>query len=153
MRGRKLDVAPAASAATRDDELGAVLGQVREELMGLGVVDLGSDRDGNPCVGSSLSELVLAAAVLTPLRADDLAVAKVQQRRQAVLRLQDDVPTPAAVPSRGASERDELLPTKRNAAVAAIASDCLDRHLVDEIHRCLVEPRVLESKCPRFSGL
>jgi hypothetical protein len=108
--------------------------KVCEESIALLVVDLGSHGNLNPNVRARLAELVLAAPAFAALGANDSPVAKVEQRRESVVRNQNDAPAASAIASRRAAERDELLPSKRNCAVPAVACGDLQRYLIDEVH-------------------
>ena len=79
---------------------------------------------------------VLAHAVGALLRLEVLLVAVVDQRVEAVDRLDDDVAAAAAIAAVGPAELDELLAPERHAAVAAVAGADIDLGLVEEFHDC-----------------
>ncbi len=134
VRRRELDVPAPAAAPLRGDELRTGLVEVGEESSAFVIVNLSSDRDLDPHVGAGFSELILAAPVLTTFGPDDLAESKVEESGHPVVSLKDQASAPAPVPSRRTSEGHELLPAKRDAAVAAIARHDFERRLVDEVH-------------------
>ena len=77
---------------------------------------------------------VLAHAVAAALGLEVLLVAVVDQRVEAVDRLDNDVAALAAVAAVGPAELDELLAPERDAAVAARAGRDVDLGLVEEFH-------------------
>ena len=68
------------------------------------------------------------------LRLEVLLVAVVDQRVEAVDRLDDHVAAAPAVAAVRAAELDELLAPERHAAVAAVAGADIDLGLVEELH-------------------
>ena len=77
---------------------------------------------------------VLAHAVAAGLGLEVLLVAVVDQRVEAVDRLDHDVAAAAAVAAARAAELDELLAPERDAAVAAVAGADIDLGFVEEFH-------------------
>ena len=77
---------------------------------------------------------VLAHAVLAALGHEMLLVAVVDQRIEAVDRLDDDVAALAAVAAGGTAEFDKLLAAERDAAIAACARPDIDLGFVEEFH-------------------
>ena len=97
--------------------------------------DLGADRHLAARSSSPLAPgRSLAHAVAAGLGLEVLLVAVVDQRVEAVDRLDDDVAAAAAVAAVRAAELDELLAPERDAAGAAVAGADVDLGLVEEFH-------------------
>lgn len=108
--------------------------QVCQQRPALVVNHLRPDGHLDADVGSSLSELILAAPVLAALGANDFAESKIEEGRHPVVCLEDHASTAAPIAPGGASKRHKLFASKRDATVAAVASHDFERHLVDEVH-------------------
>ena len=129
-----MHVAETAKAAPGDQQSLAVFGQVADDLVGIEVVHHGADRHDDRLVLAGLAVHLAAHAVLAALRLEAGFVAKIDEGVEVLVGLHPDVAAIAAVAAIGAAERDELLATERNAAVAAIASGDGDFNFVDEFH-------------------
>ena len=77
---------------------------------------------------------ILAHAVFAALGHEVLLVAVVDQRVEAVDRLDNDVAATAAVAAGRAAELNKLLTPERDAAVAARAGPDIDLGFVEEFH-------------------
>src|SRR5690606_35407742 len=96
-RRREVHVPATAEPALADHDLLVVPIEVREELAGLRVVDLGADRNLHDRVRARGAVLVFSATVLAALAADAPSVAEVEQGGEAVVGVEHDVAAVAAV--------------------------------------------------------
>ncbi len=119
--GRRLEigVAEAAIAALGDGHALADMGEIGKQRLAVFVVDLRADRHLEHHVLAVGAVHVLAHAVAAALGLEVLLVAVVDQRIEAVDRLDHDVAAAAAVAAAGPAELDELLAAEGDAAVAA----------------------------------
>ena len=74
--------------------------------------------------------LVRAAAVLAPLRRPDAPSSRDTESVQIAIADDDDTPTSSTVPPVGTAHGHVLLPSKRQAAVAAVAAGHVEPRLV-----------------------
>ena len=125
-------------------------GEIGEQRLAVLLVDLRADRNLEHHVLAVGAVHVLAHAVAAGLGLEVLLVAVVDQRVEAIDRLDHDVAALAAVAAGGAAELDELLAPERDAAVAAGAGLHIDLGFVEEFQSqsaltlcaCARSPRV-----------
>ena len=132
-----MGIAEAAVAALREHDALADRGEIGEQRLLVLVEDLRADRHLQHHVLAAGAVAVLAHAVAARPGLEMLLVAVVDQRVEAVDRLDDDVAAAAAVAAAGAAELDELLAPERDAAVAAVAGANIDLGFVEEFHGLL----------------
>ena len=119
--GGEARVASPAAAALRDDKAVAGVGEIVQQLAGLGVVDDGADRSGD-LDRFAFAALAVAAFAVTAALGFMLGIETEMQQRVVVLAGDHgDVAAAAAVAAAGAAARDVFLAAKRQAAVAAVA--------------------------------
>ena len=111
-----------------------VLAQVREHLAARDVAHQGARRHPEDHLGRRMPVLVAAAARLAVPRPVFALEAEVEQRGQALVRLEDDVASVSPVAARGAATRDELLPPEGNGSRAAVAGPDEHFRFIDELH-------------------
>ena len=140
----EVKVSQAALAAARQQRTLAVLGQVRQSLAGVGIDDHRADRHPQFDVLACRPVAVGAATALAVGRLVPPRIAVVDQRVDVAVGDCPDAAAAPAVASVRPALRDELLATKRSAAVAAVAGSDLNGGFVDELH----DPD-LEKKKPR----
>ena len=133
-RALEIRVAEAAVAAARDHDALAHVREVGEERLAVLLVDLRAGRHLHHHVGAVGAVAVLAHAAAAVLGLEVLLVAVVDQRVEAVDRLDHDVAALAAVAAVRPAELDEFLAPERHAAVAAVAGADIDLGLVEEFH-------------------
>ena len=127
-------VAEAAVAALGQHDALAELGQVGDQRFFVFVVNLRADRHLEHDVAARGAVAVLALAGHAGLGLEMLLVAVVDQRVEAIDRLDDHVAAMPAVAAARAAELDELLAAERHAAVAAVAGADIDLGFVEEFH-------------------
>ena len=130
----EMRVAEAAVAAFGEHELFAEPGEIVDQRLAIVVEHLGADRnleDDRLAVGAVA---VLAHAVDAALRLEVLLVAVIDQRVEAVHRLDDDVAAAAAIAAARPAELDELLAAERHATVSAVAGADIDLGFIEEFH-------------------
>ncbi len=110
-------------------------GEVGEDILLVVVEDLGADRDPDDEVPAAGAGLVAAGAALAARRLEMLGVAEVDQRVEALDRLEDDVAALAAIAAVGAAIFDIFLAPEADRAGAAGAGADEDLGLVEEMHR------------------
>ena len=140
--GRRLEVRVAEAAVAAFGEGDALTdgGEVGDQRLAVFLVDLGADRHLHDLVFAVGAVAVRAHAVAAALGLEVLLVAVVDQRVEAVDRLDDDVAAVAAVTAVGAAEFDELLAPERHAAVTARAGFDVDLGFVEEFHNRRYNP-------------
>src|SRR5688572_6475325 len=109
-------------------------GEVADDFIGIDVYHHGADWHGDRVVLATLAVTLLAHAVLAALGLELLLVAEVDEGIEVLVGLDPDIATIAAITAVRAAERDELLATEANAAVAAVACGDRDFCFVDEFH-------------------
>src|SRR6185437_4072930 len=130
-----MGVAEPAIAAFGKHEFFAEAGEIVDQGFAILVEHLGADRyleQDQLAIGAMA---VLAHAVGALLGLEMLLVAVIDQRVQAVDRLDDDVAAAAAIAPARSTELDILLAPERHAAVAAVAGADIDLRLVEKFHR------------------
>src|SRR6202158_3114074 len=130
----EMRVAEAAIAAFGEHESFAERGEVVDQRFAVLVEHLRAHRHlqhDRLAVGTMA---VLAHAVGALLRLEVLLIAIVDQRVQAIDRLDDDVAAAAAIAAARSAEFDILLAAERHAAVAAVAGADIDFCLVKKFH-------------------
>ena len=133
-RGFEISVAEAAIAALHQRDALADAREIGEQSFAVLLVDLRADRHLEHHVLAVGAVHVLAHAVAAGLGLEVLLVAVIDQRVEAVDRLDDDIAALAAVAARGAAEFDEFLAPERDAAVAAGAGLHINLGFVEEFH-------------------
>ena len=133
-RGLEALVAEAAIAAGGKSIALPDLGQVTDQRLVVVLVDLRAGRDLQRHVGALGAGHVAAHAVHAGLGLEMLLVAVVDQRVQAVDRLDPDVAAAPAVAAVRPAELDEFLAAERHRASAAVAGAYVDFRLVEEFH-------------------
>ena len=133
-RGLVAGIAAAAVAALEQDDPLADLGEVGEDMLLVVGQDLGADRHLDDQILAAGAGLVAAGAALAARRPEMLGVAKVDQRIEALDRLEDDVAALAAVAAVGPAIFDELLAPEADRARPARAGADVDLGLVEEMH-------------------
>ena len=116
-------------------------GEIVDQRLAILVEDLGADRHFENDVLAVGAVAVLAHAVGALGRLEMLLIAIVDQRVEAVDRLDDDVAAAAAVTAARPAELDELLAAKRHATVSTVAGADIDLGFVEEFHRLSVSQR------------
>ena len=135
MRGRgEVDVAKAAPAAARDDDLLTGRHEVGHQLAGRVVENAGARRDRDHEGVAGLAVSLRAEAAAARLRAEVVREAEVAQRGEARVDPQHDGAAAAAVAAIGAALRDVRLAPERGRAVAAVTGTDPDGYAVEE-HR------------------
>ena len=90
---------------------------------------------------------------LAALRVDLAPVAQVEERRQAGVRDEDDVPAAPAIAARRTAKGDVTLASKCHGSVAAIARVDLYQDFVDELHGALMtRSRPRRTQSPYIHG-
>lgn len=115
--------------------------QVTDLLVGVDVDHHSADRHGNHLVLATLAVHLPAHAVLAALRLEAALMTEVNQGVQVFIGHQPDTAAIAAITTVRPAQRNELLATEADAAVAAITGDDLDFCLVYKFHDpldCLV---------------
>src|SRR6202171_6043756 len=112
-------VAEAAIAAFRQHEFFAERGEVVDQGFAILVENLRADRHLEQDRLAIGAMAILAHAVGALLRLEVLLIAIVDQRVQAIDRLDDDVAAAAAIAAARSAEFDILLAAERHAAAAA----------------------------------
>src|SRR5262245_12395499 len=113
-------VAPAAVSARREKDSLAVVDEVGDFLPRLGVGDDGAERQGNDRVVSGGPVAVRPHPVLSAARAVHGLMAEVVERVEGLVGDGEDRSAVSAVAAGRPAARDELLPAKGDAAVAAV---------------------------------
>ena len=129
--GEVLVAAPALSALDDDEDL-PVLGEVGEDLAGVGVLDDGADGNGDVDVGALLPLAVRAHAVLATAGDEPLLEAEGVEGVEVLVGVEADAAAVSPVAAVRAAVRLALLAAERDTAVAAIAGHDLDRRLVEK---------------------
>ena len=152
--GRRLEmrVAEAAVAALGQHDALADLGEVGDQRLLVFVENLRADRHLEHHVVAAGAVQVLALAGDAGLRLEVLRVAVVDQRVEAVDRLDHDVAAAAAVAAARAAVLDELLAPERDAAVAAVAGADIDLGFVEEFHGLYIGARGAGVICVLAAG-
>ena len=127
-------VAETAIAALRQPKALADGGEVADQRVIVFFVDLRAGRHFQRHVGALGAGAVAAHAVDAGLGLEMLLVAVVDQRVQAVDRLQPDIAAAAAIAAVRSAELDELLAPERDAAGAAVAGADIDLGLIEKFH-------------------
>src|SRR5437667_9909547 len=136
MRGsRELGIAPASASAAGNYESVIGVREVVDPLSGVGVVNDGSDGDSKQNVFAFPPGFIRTFAVASTLSFVFGIEAEMDQRIVSLARFHNDVAALATIATRGASARDELLPSKSEAAVAAVAGFHADCSFIDEHRR------------------
>jgi len=117
-----------------DQDAVAVVRQVTEGFLGLGVVDDRTHRHHHLEVFAAAAAAVGTAARLTIRRLEGALVAEVRERIEPLARNDVDAAAGAAVAAVRPAERDELLAAEADHAAPAVAGLDLDRGFVDELH-------------------
>ncbi len=112
----------------------ADFGHIGEDMFLVVVEHLGSDRDPHHQILAARAGLVAAGAALAAGRPEMLGVAKVDQRVEALDRLEDDIAALAAVAAVGAAIFDKLLTPEADRAGPARARADENLGLVEEMH-------------------
>ncbi len=133
-RAFEIGVAEAAIAALHQRDALAGFGEIGEQRLAVLLVDLRADRNFQHHVLAIGAVHVLAHAVAAGLGLEVLLIAVIDQRVEAVDRLDHDVAAFAAVAAGRPAELDELLAPERDAAVAARAGLHIDLGFVEEFH-------------------
>ena len=133
-----MQVAAPAASALRDDEALVDRREVDDQLARLRVEDLRARRDAQLEVDAAAAVHIAATPVLAALRVDLAPVAQVEERRQAGVRDEDDVPAAPAIAARRTAKGDVTLASKCHGSVAAIARVDLYQDFVDELHGALM---------------
>ena len=135
LTGRRCEVlvAPAASAALAEDEIGGV-GHILDELVRFRVAHDGAARHADREILALLAELARALTVHAVVGDVFALVAKVHQRGHVVVDNEDDVAAVAAVAAVGAARGDVLFAVERHRAIAALARAAEDARLINK--RC-----------------
>ena len=150
--GLEVQVAEAAVAALGQDDLLAVLEQLGDDLLGLGVADDRAHRHAQHHVLASGAELVRAATGLAIARLVAAGVAEIDQRVQVAVAQRVDMAAAAAVAAIGAAKGNELLAPEARAAGTTVSGGHVDRDLIDKFHACSPDERSLQCKKPRHAG-
>ncbi len=111
-------------ALSRGDQVG--------DHLALGGLHNGPGRHGDDEVGGTRAVLVAALPRVAGAGTPVGVVVEVEQAVHALVDDEDDIPTPAAVPTVGATERLELLTVDRCAPIAAVTALGMDQDAVDE---------------------
>ena len=130
--GGKVLIPAATSAAVRHYDALIGLRKVVDLLAGLLVIDDRAHRDFQyfffAVASAAVGAFAMASAFAFVLRVET----KVNQRVMALAGLQDNVAAMTAVAARRTAARNELLPAKGHASVAAVARFDLDDCFVNE---------------------
>ncbi len=129
-----MHVAQAAAATLGHQQAITMLGQVADDFIGGHVDDHGADRHGDDHVFATLAIGLAAHAVLAALRLEDAVMAEVDQGVQVFVGADPHAAARTAVAAVRAAERNELLATEANAAVAAVAGEHFDFCFVYQFH-------------------
>src|SRR5262249_4959466 len=132
--GLEVEVAEAAFAARGEERPFAVLGEVRDQLAAVHVLDDRAHREAQHDVVRALAVAVAAAAVLAALGAEDARVAVVDERVDVGVGHTPDAAATAAVAAVRTALGDILLAAEGGGAVAAFAGDDFDAGFVEEFH-------------------
>ena len=127
-------IAAAAVAALQQDDALADFGEVGEDILPVVVEHLRADRHLDDEVLAAGAGLVAAGAALAARRPEMLGVAEVDQRIEALDRLEDDVAALAAVAAVGPAIFDIFLAPEADRARPAGAGADEDLGLVEEMH-------------------
>ena len=131
-------IAETAVAALGQHDALAELGEIGDQRFFVLVVNLRADRNLQHHDGAAASAVaVLALAGHAGARLEVLLVTVVDQRVEAVDRLDHHGAAMSAIAAARAAELDELLAAERHAAVAAVAGADIDLCLIEEFHGCL----------------
>src|SRR5690606_23178935 len=122
-RGLEVDIAPAAFATQRQQDLLAVLGQVSHQFAVVLVDHQRADRHAQEYIVRPLAVAIRTATILAALPLVDLGLAEVDQRVDGAVGHGRDTAALAPVTAFLSAERPELLAAKRGDAIAAIAGN------------------------------
>ena len=134
-RGGEARIAPSTAPAAGNDDAIIGAGEVMYFLSGFVVVQDRAHRNFQQHVHAFAAGAVGAFAVASALRFVFGIEAEMHQRVVAFAGLHDDVAALAAISTRRAAARDELLPAEGHAAIAAVPSFDPDFCLVDKHSR------------------
>src|SRR5262245_20144404 len=125
-------IAVTAASALGDDEALDRLREIVDDLVGVFIIDNGADGDLDFEIRSVMAAPVAAFAMTPALGAKDVIVSKLQQCIFVRICDEINVAAIAAISTTRAATRNELLATKGDAAVSAIAGFHCDFGFVDE---------------------
>src|SRR5690349_164936 len=125
-------------------------GEVGEQRLPVLLIDLCADRHLQHDILAAGAVAVLAHAVLAALRLEVLLVAVVDQRIEAIDRLDHHVAAFAAVAAVRAAELDELLAAKRHTAVSARAGRDINLGFIEEFHATFAFNALYSGEDPSF---
>jgi hypothetical protein len=106
-----------------------------DELLGVGIVYTGTDRDPDPKTLALVPGHLAAHAILSTLGPMVPFVAEIHQGVESAVSNQVHVTAIAPVTAIGAAFGNIFLTTKTDAAVTAVTRLYLDHCLIDELHR------------------
>ena len=109
--------------------------QVADHLIGADIDDGGAGRDADDQVIAALAVALLAHAVLAALGLEAALMAEVDQGTDVLVGLDPHIAAIAAVAAIGATQRNELLAAKADAAIATIAGYDINFCFVYEFHK------------------
>ena len=112
------------------------LGKVGENLFLVLRQHLRTDGNLDHKIGRARPGLVTALPVIAALRLEMLRVSEVDQRVEALHRLEDDIAALAAIAAIGSAVFDVLLAPETDGPRAASARFQIDLGLVEEMHGC-----------------
>ena len=133
-RGGEVHVSQAAPSAFREHPTAPVLAQIGQDFRGVGITHQRSRRHFQHQLRRGVAVLVAAATRLAVLRPVLPLEAEVEQRRQSLVGLEDDVAAVPPVAARRTAARDELLPPEGDGPGATVARLHEDFRFVDELH-------------------
>jgi hypothetical protein len=128
----EMHIAPTTLAAASGTEALAVRAQIHQKIAGLVVVDHGPGRYAQHDVVAPFAVPVLVAAALSGRCMVLVAVTKIEQRRQALVDLENHAATVTAVAARGAALGHKFLAPEGHGAIASVATANTDTGAVDE---------------------
>jgi len=129
-----MHVAQAAAAALGHQQAVAMRGQIADHFVGADVHDHGADRHGDDQVFPTLAIGLAAHAILAALRLEDAVMAEIDQGVEVLVGADPHAAAITAVATVRPAQRNELLATETDAAVAAVAGDHLDFCFVYKFH-------------------
>jgi len=130
----EVQVAQSTPSSGREQRAIAVVREIGQFLAGAFVKDNGTNRHLEFNVVTAGTIAVRTAAGLTAFGAVSMRVAIVNQRVHIAIRPRPNAAAAAAVTPVRSAFRNELLATKRRAAVAALPGGNLDARFIDELH-------------------
>jgi len=127
--------------AAGHQQLLAMHHHLADELLGVGIIYTGADRDPDPQTLALVPGHLPTHAILSTLGPVVPFVAEIHQGVESAVGNQVNVTAIAAVTAIGAAFGNIFLTTKTDAAVAAVTRLNLDHCLIDKLHRSSPQTR------------